>query len=147
MNKEKENNISDFAKEIWKNSIRLYETDKDQPQYVEVNKIFDLVDKYNAISEQENQALKKQLENCYCNRTDCSGRIKDSKQYDSLIQQVEKQQKEFIEYLKEEITRKNHRWEQLANQKNRNEDALLRLDVKIEEDEMILSKYKEIIGV
>ena len=29
----------------------------------------------------ENQELKKQLENCYCNRTDCSGRIKDSKVY------------------------------------------------------------------
>lgn len=36
----------------------------------------------------ENQELKKQLENCYCNRTDCSGRIKDNKQYDSLMQKV-----------------------------------------------------------
>lgn len=48
----------------------------------------------------ENQELKKQLENCYCNRTDCSARIKDSKQYDSLVQKTENQQKEFIEYLK-----------------------------------------------
>ena len=34
--------------------------------------------------EQENQLLNKQLENCFCNRTDCAGRIKDSKTYDSL---------------------------------------------------------------
>lgn len=51
----------------------------------------------------ENQELKKQLENCYCNRTDCSGRIKDSKKYDSLIQAQEVQQKEFIKYLEDEI--------------------------------------------
>lgn len=51
----------------------------------------------------ENQELKKQLENCYCNRTDCSGRIKDSKKYDSLVQKVETQQKEFINYLQKEI--------------------------------------------
>lgn len=52
---------------------------------------------------EENQELKKQLENCYCNRTDCSGRIKDSKKYDSLIQAQEVQQKEFINYLQKEI--------------------------------------------
>lgn len=28
---------------------------------------------------------------CYCERTDCSGRIKDSKAYDSLVQKVEVQ--------------------------------------------------------
>ena len=56
---------------------------------------------YNLIMnlQRENEKLKKQLENCYCNRTDCSGRIKDNKQYDSLVQKVESQQKEFIEYL------------------------------------------------
>ena len=26
----------------------------------------------------ENQSLKNQLENCYCNRTDCAGRIKET---------------------------------------------------------------------
>lgn len=36
--------------------------------------------------QQENQDLKEQLENCYCNRTDCGARIKDSKVYDSLLQ-------------------------------------------------------------
>lgn len=69
----------------------------------------------------ENQELKKQVENCYCNRTDCAGRIKDSKKYDSLVQAQEVQQKEFIKYLQEE------------------------LNVQIQEE--ILQKYKEIIGV
>lgn len=49
--------------------------------------------------------LKKQIENCYCNRTDCSGRIKDSKVYDSLFQKVETQQKKFIKYLEDEKDR------------------------------------------
>lgn len=55
------------------------------------------------VFEKENQELKKQLENCYCNRTDCIGRIKDSKKYDSLVQVQETQQKEFIKYLEDEI--------------------------------------------
>lgn len=38
---------------------------------------------------QENQELKKQLENCYCNRTDCSSRIKNSKKYNSLQQKYD----------------------------------------------------------
>ncbi len=63
-------------------------------------------EEYISILEQENAELKKQLEekkmlikqcdlsiskvmDCYCERTDCSGRIKDSKQYDSLVQKVE----------------------------------------------------------
>lgn len=58
--------------------------------------------------QEENQELKKQLENCYCNRTDCSGRIKDSKQYDSLVQRVENQQKDFISYLENEKDRLIH---------------------------------------
>jgi hypothetical protein len=37
-------------------------------------------------SQQENEELKK----CYCNRTDCSGRIKDSKKYDSLQDRIDK---------------------------------------------------------
>ena len=55
----------------------------------------------------ENQKLKKQLEKCYCNRTDCSGRIKDSKVYDSLVQKVETQQKEFIKYLEDMLDDEN----------------------------------------
>lgn len=79
----------------------------------------------------ENQQLKKQLENCYCNRTDCSGRIKDSKVYDSLVQKVETQQQEFIKWLEDEI--------KLQEEIN---DKLLATGF-----EEVLQKYKEIIGV
>lgn len=88
--------------------------------------------------QQENQELKKQLENCYCNRTDCSSRIKDSKQYDSLVQKVESQQKMFIEYLEEPIKIITD-----GNPTNISEYTAGKLDALKE----ILSKYKEIIGV
>ena len=51
----------------------------------EVNRLF-----------QENKKLKE----CYCNRTDCSGRIKDSKKYESLQQRIDKA----IEYIEENTT-------------------------------------------
>lgn len=44
--------------------------------------------------EHENYELKQenqQLKECYCNRTDCSGRIKNSRNYDSLYQKYNKQ--------------------------------------------------------
>ncbi len=83
----------------------------------------------------ENQELKKQLEECYCNRTDCSSRIKDSKQYDSLVQKTEKQQKEFIEYLENEIKRleSNNIYEPLQK-------------MALVTHQHNLSKYKEIVG-
>lgn len=37
------------------------------------------------------------LQKCYCNRTDCVGRIKDSKKYDSLQERIDKVK----EYVKE----------------------------------------------
>lgn len=77
----------------------------------------------------ENQELKKQLENCYCNRTDCSSRIKDSKKYDSLVQRVENQQKKFIEWLGTES-------------KELIRDAGYHQRICLD----ILEKYKEIIG-
>lgn len=77
----------------------------------------------------ENQVLKKQLENWYCNRTDCSARIKDSKQYDSLVQKIEKQQKEFIEWLEKES-------------KELIRDAGYHQRICLD----ILEKYKEVIG-
>ena len=100
--------------------------------------------------EEENQKLKKQLKNCYCNRTDCSARIKDSKVYDSLLQKVETQQKEFIKYLKDKI----YSVEPTGTNINYN------CDYDSEEDYInamkeqsglntlkeILNKYKEIIG-
>lgn len=105
----------------------------------------------------ENKELKKQLEekkmlikqcdlsiskvmDCYCERTDCSGRIKDSKQYDSLVQKVETQQKEFINYLEDEI----HTIETTYSQINGNYGLM---NEKLETLKEILQKYKEIIGV
>ena len=84
---------------------------------------------YMYLLEKENQELKNRLEECYCNRTDCSSRIKDSKQYDSLVQKTEKQQKEFIEWLEKES-------------KELIRDAGYHQRICLD----ILEKYKEIIG-
>lgn len=100
----------------------------------------------------KNQELKKQLEekdilikqcelsvsnvmDCYCERTDCSGRIKDSKKYDSLVQVQETQQKEFIKYLEDEIQKKREKSATLT--------AYRRNVVPLQQ---CLQKYKEIIG-
>lgn len=77
--------------------------------------------------------LKEQLENCYCNRTDCSGRIKDSKVYDSLVQKVETQQKEFIKYLEDSI----QSCEAVS-------DLLFNSNREMKVYKEILQKYKEI---
>ncbi len=94
--------------------------------------------------ENENQELKKQLENCYCNRADCSSRIKNSKKYDSLVQKVEKQQKEFIEWLENEI-------ELLPTLTtffyNRGSHYMSETEVMLKEAKKIYKKYKKIIGV
>ena len=87
----------------------------------------------------KNQKLKKQLENCYCNRTDCSSRIKDSKQYDSLVQKTEKQQKELIEYLESEIDTITQQKETFAELDAGQGVYLMTLAI-------VLEKYKEIIG-
>ena len=93
---------------------------------------------------QENQELKKQLENCYCNRTDCSSRIKNSKKYDSLAQKVESQQKEFIKWLENEIkllpTLTTFFY-------NREGNYISETEVMLKEAKKIYKKYKEIIGV
>ena len=88
----------------------------------------------------ENQELKKQLENCYCNRTDCSSRIKDNKQYDSLMQKVESQQKKFIKYL-------NNYIDALITQQKETVSKLDTAEVHVLMTlETILAQYKEIIG-
>lgn len=89
--------------------------------------------------EQENAELKKQLKYCYCNRTDCSGRIKDSKQYDSLVQKVETQQQEFIKYMKNII-------EELECDDADDEEMRGYLFQRIDTFKEILQKYKSIIG-
>lgn len=96
----------------------------------------EIIQGYVEMIENENQELKNQLENCYCNRTDCSSRIKDSKKYDSLVQKVEKQQKEFIKYLEDEIK---------ILEENNIYQPLQRM--ALETHKHNLSKYKEIIGV
>lgn len=105
--------------------------------YVELNKENELLMSYNQALLKKNQELKKQLNNCYCNRTDCVGRIKDSKVYDSLEQKMETQQKEFIKWLEDGI------------EKVRNTEFL---DERIQRAGLIaynrcLQKYKSIIGV
>lgn len=96
------------------------------------------------LNKKENEELKKQLEekdtlvkqceisvtnvmDCYCERTDCSSRIKDSKKYDSLVQKIENQQQEFIDYLEDMLDSDN--------------DIFSVIRVKD-----VLNKYKEIIG-
>lgn len=73
MSEERIQNIKENLYE-WSKQIFLAEPDK-----------IALRNGANAINQlqQENQQLKE----CYCNRTDCSGRIKDSKKYDSVAQQ------------------------------------------------------------
>ena len=98
----------------------------------------------------ENAELKKQLKNCYCNRTDCSGRIKDSKVYDSLFQKVETQQKEFINYLEDGIKEEKDNLEKLCELckiPKENNGAYKFAYSYIKKIEEILQKYKEIIGV
>ena len=98
-----------------------------------------IIFKYIEGLEKQNQELKKQLEECYCNRTDCSSRIKDSKQYDSLVQKTEKQQKEFIEYLESEIDTITQQKETFAELDTGQGVYLMTLAI-------VLEKYKEIIG-
>lgn len=95
------------------------------------------------MNDKENEGLKKQLEYCYCNRTDCSSRIKDSKVYDSLVQKTEMQQKEFLNYLEDEKDRlarecSNIYEDSLGHTRLVNEDIF-------DEINDVLKKYKEII--
>lgn len=116
---------------------------------------------YNTLKQQkfnellkENQELKKQ----YCERTDCSGRIKDSKQYDSLVQKVENQQKEFISYLENEIDICDGFLDTVKSDSQEISYGVISasktyITTRIKENETahkvyeeILQKYKEIIG-
>jgi len=108
---------------------------------------------YKDLSEQlqrENKKIKKQLEECYCNRTDCSSRIKNSKKYDSLVQTQEAQQKKFINYLEDEIysiepkgTGINYNCEYDSE-----EDYVMAMQEQSRLNTLkeILQKHKEIIG-
>ena len=131
-------NYKEFKKYVDKMNKGIVDKLKDSEE--ELAFYTNLVVRFNEICE-ENTELKKQLKYCYCNRTDCSGRIKDSKKCDSLVQKVEKQQQEFINYLEDEI-------------KTLEKDILETVDdmdiymkqVKSLIIEEILQKYKSIIG-
>lgn len=139
-------NYKDFKKYVDKSTKSIVDKLKDSEE--ELAFYTNLVVRFNEICE-ENEKLKKQLEekdilikqcdlsvskvmNCYCERTDCSGRIKDSKQYDSLVQKVENQQQEFISYLEDKIKLYDEEYDNLEY---------------VEIYEVILQKYKEIVGV
>lgn len=53
--------------------------------------------KINGELREENKRLK---EHCFCNRTDCSGRIKDSRKFDSVVQKYEKLEENWEELKK-----------------------------------------------
>ena len=134
-----------------------------------INQNQELKEKYlNAVSDyettmSEKNELKKQLEekeklieqcdlsvsnmmDCYCERTDCSGRIKDSKVYDSLVQKVENQQQEFIKWLEDEIKLYNKDIQTFSKDYNVYFSLINDLKVGKTKTEEILQKYKEIIG-
>ena len=93
---------------------------------------------------EEAKELKEELEKCYCNRTDCSGRIKGSKTYDSLEQKIKNQQKEFILYLENEKDRLARECSQIYED-SLGKTRLVNEDIFNEVDK-ILSKYRSIIG-
>ena len=51
MNKENVRKLEPFYEEIWRNSKRFTNTNEDAPSYIDVDKVFELVDKYDAINE------------------------------------------------------------------------------------------------
>lgn len=90
-------------KKMWESAtdkaLILQEENKVLKESSEHNdKVVDKVNWENMLLKKEN----KQLKECYCNRTDCSGRIKNSRNYDSLYQKYNKQLDNWNK-LKEEI--------------------------------------------
>ena len=129
------------------------------------NALNEMIDYYDDLFDEmsnwreEAKDLKKQLEYCYCNRTDCSSRIKDSKVYDSLVQKVENQQKEFISYLENEIDICDGFLDTVKSDLQEIPYGVISagktyITTRIKENETahkvykeVLKKYKEIIGV
>lgn len=50
MNEENVRKLEPFYKEIWKNSKRFTNTNEAVPSYIDVDIVFDIVDKYDAIN-------------------------------------------------------------------------------------------------
>ena len=81
---------------------------------VELNK--EMIRNNKLVDETEKlQEKNKILKECYCNRTDCSGRIKDSKKYNSLQQRIDKAVEYIEKYNKEPIKSWNKPKEELLN--------------------------------
>ena len=59
---------------------------------INIDDLMNAIDRLNKVPDY-NDLLKenKKLKECYCNRIDCSGRIKNSRKYDSLYQKYNKQ--------------------------------------------------------
>lgn len=55
MNEENVRKLEPFYEEIWRNSKRFTNTNEDAPSYIDVDKVFELVDKYDAINENKLQ--------------------------------------------------------------------------------------------
>lgn len=127
-----QNALQKTLKEIKENPSNVF-------NYLELQKRYNGVLKDKVKLQQDNKKLNKQLENCYCNRTDCSARIKDSKKYDSLVQRIENQQKEFIEYLESKIDTIIQQKETFAELEAGQAVSLMTLAIALE-------KYKKIIG-
>lgn len=66
MNEENVRKLEPFYKEIWKNSKRFTNTNEDVPSYIDVDIVFDIVDKYDAINgkklEKSEKARKEAIE-------------------------------------------------------------------------------------
>ena len=100
-----------------------------------VNANIDLVD--------ENKDLKEEIERlnkCYCERTDCSGRIKNSKKYESMQEEIERLKEEYIITCKQ----KNKYISTLEESLNIAEERYLRLNNIINEfDKLIKNEINE----
>lgn len=95
--------------ELLKEIMKLPKIETDNPictmNGINVDELMSAIDRLNKIPDY-NDLLKKnkQLKECYCNRTDCSGRIKNSRKYDSLYQKHNKQLDNWIK-LREYINK------------------------------------------
>lgn len=75
MNEENVRKLEPFYKEIWKNSKRFTNTNEDVPSYIDVDIVFDIVDKYDAING-------KKLEKSEKARLKCLNKIKTLGKFD-----------------------------------------------------------------
>ncbi|MGN1352246.1 MAG: hypothetical protein ACI4VE_05695 [Clostridia bacterium] len=123
-NKEDIQNLLDYITNLQQELQKANDTLDTHNELIE--KLQEDLDKANGIIKKDRQfykcrmdeyvELKKEnekLKECYCNRTDCGGRIKDSKKYDSVYQEKEDYKsrcEKTIEYINFVI---NHYKEQL----------------------------------